>query len=237
MSCTAANAGEPMDDAIRVYIVADFEPLRIGLADIISSGDSLRLVGQASSLEEMAADQGYRRADVLVVDMHTLNKANRDAMYQRLQEWVPDIKALFLGSAAEGAEITFETIPQAVHLHTFGFILKDGPADRLLRAIRLVASGAFVCETDVIKRILTRLTQWADYQQSGQTGQLSPRETEVLTMVAQGRANKEIARELFLSEGTVKVHISHIMAKLGLGRRTELVRYALTKGVISLAEE
>jgi DNA-binding NarL/FixJ family response regulator len=106
--------------------------------------------------------------------------------------------------------------------------------------VRLVASGTFVCETDLIRHILTRLTQWASYSadDAGRNGQqLSEREKEVLTLVARGQANKEIAQELFLSEGTVKAHVSHIMAKLAVDRRTDLVRYALSTGLIPMIEE
>ncbi len=116
-------------------------------------------------------------------------------------------------------------------------LLKDGSTDRLIEAIRLIAAGTFVCEMDVIRHILTRLSQWASYnEQQDSMGQLSGREVEVLQHVAQGRSNREIAQDLFLSEGTVKIHVSHIMSKLGLDRRTELVRYALSKGLVPLED-
>ena len=127
-----------------------------------------------------------------------------------------------------------------MRLHTVGFLLKDGSTSRLIEAIRLVAQGTFVCETELIRHILTRLTQWASYsaEEPSRNGQqLSERETEVLALVARGFSNKEIAGELFLSEGTVKAHVSHIMAKLAVDRRTDLVRYALTTGLIPLSDE
>lgn len=225
-----------MANRIKVFIVADFEPLRLGLENAIAGGPDMKVTGSVSSLEAMATSGGFRGADVLVVDMAALAKVDTDPIYARLQEWVPGLKVLFLGSAQEAAGIGFDSIPRAVSLHNFGFLLKDGPTGRLIEAIRLIASDAFVCEAYVIKRILTRLTQWAAYSPSMPAEQLSDRETEVLTLVAQGASNKEIARDLFLSEGTVKAHISHIMLKLGMGRRTELVRYALTSGVVSLNE-
>jgi DNA-binding NarL/FixJ family response regulator len=123
-------------------------------------------------------------------------------------------------------------------LHTIGVLLKNGPGERLTEAIRMVAAGVFICETGVMRRMLTRLTQWASYDgESDGRGELSDREVEVLCLVAEGRSNKEIAQALFLSEGTVKAHISHIMNKLGLDRRTELVRYALGKGLVAVSDE
>ncbi len=90
---------------------------------------------------------------------------------------------------------------------------------------------------DVIRHILTRLSKLATYSETPEdAGPLSEREVEVLQLVAQGRSNREIARELFLSEGTVKIHVSHIMSKLALDRRTELVRYALSKGLVPLED-
>jgi DNA-binding NarL/FixJ family response regulator len=125
-----------------------------------------------------------------------------------------------------------------MRLETVGFIFKDGPASRLLEAIRLVNASTFVCETEVIRHILTRLSQWATYSEEGHNGaQLSDREMEVLTLVTQGASNKAIAQELFLSEGTVKAHVSHIMSKVGADRRTDLVRYALTHGMVRAVDE
>lgn len=227
-----------MDSTIGVYIVADFEPLRAGLAKSIANQPDMKVTGESSSLEEMADDGGYRDADVLVVDMQTLNRTDRDSMYQRLQEWVPAMKVLFLGNSQEAQDISFDSLPQAMNLHTIGFLFKNGPAERVIQAIHIMAAGAFVCETEVIRRILIRLTRWAsnDSESNNKEG-LSEREMEVLTLVAEGRSNKEIARALFLSEGTVKAHVSHIMNKLGVDRRTELVRYALTSGLVPYSEE
>ncbi len=224
-------------DKIKIYVVADFEPLRVGLSDTVANAPDMEVIGEASSLEAMACSEGYRRADVLAIDMQAVNQTSIPDIYNKLGEWFPALRVLFLGSHQDAQQISFDAIPMLMRLDTIGFLIKDGPADRLVQTIRLVASGQFVCESDVIKRILTRLTQWASYNPNGRAEQLSERETEVLTMVAQGRSNKEIAQELFLSEGTVKAHISHIMAKLGLQRRTELVRYALAEGVVPLGEE
>ena len=124
----------------------------------------------------------------------------------------------------------------AVHEHgTVGLIYKTGGTERLLDATRVIAGGGFVCETEVIRRILTKLIDWTK-DPTATNGELSAREVEVLNLVARGRSNKEIALELFVSEGTVKAHVSHIMSKLGMERRVELVRYALTSGLLDVVE-
>lgn len=228
-----------MSDPISVFIVADFEPLRAGLLRAISAESDLEVHGVCASLEEMVQNPKAFATDVLVVDVQTLTKAvRRDQLDQQAQEWLPDLKVLFLGSPQEELETSsYESLRRAMSLHTVGFLFKHGPATRVIQAIRLVSAGSFVCETDVIRRMLLRLSQMANDAAEPSKDGLSKRETEVLTLVAEGRSNREIARELFLSEGTVKAHVSHIMNKLSVDRRTELVRYALTNGLALGAKE
>jgi DNA-binding NarL/FixJ family response regulator len=220
---------------VRVYLVAEFEPLRLGLARTIGAEDSLELVAMASSFDEMAEDERYRECDVIVADVDTFNRVDIQTIYRRIGEWLPAMRALFLGTDSDGRAIRSENIPTYLALNTVGFIFKNGSAIRLVDAIRLVAAGVFVCEMDTIRHILTRLNKWANEPATSQVGQLSERETEVLRLVAQGRSNREIAGELFLSEGTVKIHISHIMTKLDIDRRTELVRFGIATGIAPLA--
>lgn len=220
-----------------MYVVADFEPLRVGLANAIASALDLEIIGWAPSLGEMVRDGVYRESDVIVLDVQTLNQANMPEVYRGVAEWFPALRVLFLGSPDDGRAIAPDDIPTYMGLSSTGFLYKHGDAERFLEAVRLIATGGFVCEADVIKRILTRLSQWANYSGDVRAENLSERETEVLTMVASGRSNREIAQELFVSEGTVKVHISHIMSKLGMDRRTGLVRYAISKGLVHLSDE
>jgi DNA-binding NarL/FixJ family response regulator len=187
----------------------------------------MEVIEAQSSMADLVASSAYRAADVLVIDVDALNQANLGDTYARLSEWLPALKVLFMGSAQDGQAITFEAIPMLMNLDTVGFVYKEGLAERVIAAIQMIASGASVAEAGVLKRILTRLSQGASYVPDDKS-QLSERETEVMMMVARGRTNKEIAQELLLSEGTVKAHISHIMSKLGIDRRTELVRYVLT---------
>jgi DNA-binding NarL/FixJ family response regulator len=109
----------------------------------------------------------------------------------------------------------------------------------MLDAIRLVSSGTFVCEIELIRHILTRLSQAAIYSpDDDQNGShLTEREMEVVTLVTRGLSNKEIAQELFLSEGTVKAHVSRVMSKLGVDRRTDLVRHALSSGLVPMDDD
>jgi len=239
MQVAPNNIGSEIVTTTKVCVVSPFEPLRLGLIHTIKDTPDLDVIGEAHDLAELVTKAAFRTADVLVVDSAAVPVENR-GVYSQINDWLPAIKVLFLGSAEDTRTISPEDIPTYIRLHTVGFIMKDGPTTRLIDAIRLVASGTFVCETELIRHILTRLTQWAQYNNDDtarNSQQLSERETEVLTHVARGFSNKEIAQELFLSEGTVKAHVSHIMAKLAMDRRTDLVRYALSKGLVPLQDD
>jgi DNA-binding NarL/FixJ family response regulator len=216
---------------IKVYAVAPFEPVRVGLRDGFGSrAPDMEFIGDCSTLVEMVADSRFANADVLVVDAATLNSGSTPA-YGPLMQKLPSLKVLFIGSPAEASAISADTLRWVIRLNTVGFLYRDGTIDRVIDGVRLIASGALVCEAEVMQRVLAELTRPAGMKARHANEQLSEREEEVLRLVAEGLSNKEIARRLYVSEGTVKAHVSHIMVKLGLERRTELVRYALSKGL------
>ncbi len=220
---------------IGIFVVSEFEPLRLGLAEGVSRAPDLELIGSSETLDEMVRLGGVRNADVIIIDTPALNRADMPRVYRGVSEWFPALRVLFLGSIEDGMSISPEDVPAYMSMGTVGFIYKTGGISRLLDATRVIAAGGFVCETEVIRRILTRLINWTSDQVTT-NGEISAREMEVLNLVARGRSNKEIALELFVSEGTVKAHTSHIMSKLGMERRTELVRYALTSGLVEVTE-
>jgi DNA-binding NarL/FixJ family response regulator len=226
-----------MEKIIRVCVIAGFEPLRLGLVKTLAGAPDIEIIGEATTMADLVTNPNVREADVFVVDVDVLSGAGRTEV-GHLNEWLPALKVLFLGNHEDARVISPDDLPVYMRLNTVGFILREGPTARLVHAVRLVAQGTFVCETEVIKRILVRLMHWASYTDTTQTDyNLSEREVEVLTMIAQGASNKEIAQETFLSEGTVKAHISHIMTKLRIDRRTDLVRFAFAKGIVPLSEE
>jgi DNA-binding NarL/FixJ family response regulator len=224
-------------EKIDVYLVVEFEPLRTGLEAAIPEDPDLDVCGAAASLQEAARSAAFLNADVILVDVDALNRAQTGAVFAALGERFPRLRVLFLGEIQDAMEIPFETLQILLRLDTFGFVHKSGPAHRLLEAIKLVASRGFVCESDAIKHVLSRLSLWAGQSNSGFFDHLSEREMEVLSRVVHGKSNKEIARDLFVSEGTIKAHVSHIMSKLNVERRTELVRQALASGLVVTPDE
>jgi len=226
-----------MERIIRVCVIAGFEPLRMGLVKTLGTAPDIEVIGEAMTLGDLVTNPNIRDADVFLVDVDVLAGAGRTEV-AHLNEWLPALKVLFLGNHEDARVISPDDLPVYMRLNTVGFIVREGPTNRLIQAVRLVAHGTFVCETEVIKRILVRLMHWATYSETTQNEyDLSEREIEVLTMIAQGSSNKEIAQETFLSEGTVKAHVSHIMRKLRIDRRTDLVRFAFAKGLASLEEQ
>ncbi len=221
-----------MDGTVRVYLVIEFEPLRLGLARIVNADPGMTVVQSVGSLAKVTQDDLYREADVIVADASLLRTSEaRAEVYLQMREWLPGMRVLFLGTDEDARTIRPENLPLYLSLETVGFVLKNGPSERLLQAVRMIAQGAFVCESNVIRHILTRLNHWANEDPVAPVNGLSGREAEVLALVAKGKSNREIAQELFLSEGTVKIHVSHIMAKLDVERRTGLVRFALASGL------
>jgi DNA-binding NarL/FixJ family response regulator len=178
----------------------------------------------------MVAEEGFG-ADVLVIDMSALEHTDPSEVNRLLMPLVPNMRALFLGNSEDTAEQGYESIAPTMMLDTVGFIYRHGSASKLVNAVELVAAGIFVCETDVIKRNLIRVAKTLAAPPPSTEGPLSEREVEVLGLIARGLSNREIARELFVTEGTAKAHVSRIMAKTGVDRRAGLVRYAIENGI------
>ena len=120
-------------ELLRVYVVAMFEPLHAGLASAISEAADMKLAGAASSLDEMASDDAYREADVIVMDVQAINRSQVPLFYQRIGEWMPSMKMLFLGTELDARAISPDDIPTYMGLHTIGFIQMEGSVDRLLQ--------------------------------------------------------------------------------------------------------
>jgi len=221
--------------ATKVYLVAEMEALRIGLGAVIKAQPDMTVAGAAQSLERMARDDAFRTSDVILVHVPALNQSNVEDVYRQLGEWLPGMRILFFGSERDARGMNPAHLPQHLSLNTVGFLLMDAPAERLVDCVRLVASGCFVCQCDMsfAREALVALGLGPAREEAGQED-LSERELDVLRLVAEGLSNRQVAEQLFLTEGTVKIHVSHIMNKLAVERRTELVRYALSRGLVPL---
>jgi len=203
---------------IRVLSVDDHPLLRQGIAAIIESQPDMLLVSQAATGSE--AVQKYRefKPDITLMDLRLPDISGIDAMIAIRTEF-PDARIVMLTTFEGDVEIQ-----RALQAGARGYLLKSTPPDELMQAIRQVHAG----KKRVPAEVAAQLAEHMSYES------LTPREVEVLREVAEGNRNKDIAHRLFISEETVKVHIKHIMDKLGANDRTQAISIAVRRGIIQL---
>ena len=186
------------------------------------------VVGEAGNGEEAVRLAAQLEPDVILMDLRMPIMDGVEAMRQ----------ISGTGQAARFLVLTtFDTdeyIFQAIEAGAKGYLLKDSSREELFKAVRSVAAGESLIQPAVAARVLDRFAEMSRRQESSETDPLSARELEVLGLMAQGRANKEIAAQLTISENTVKPHVASIFQKLGVNDRTGAVTTAIQRGYISL---
>jgi DNA-binding NarL/FixJ family response regulator len=202
---------------IRILLVDDHIVLRMGLTTATNGEPDMEVVADADN--GLQAIEAYRahRPDVVVLDlrMHGMNGVDTIRL---LREEFRDARVLVFSNYASGDEVF-----QALRAGACGFVVKEMALDRLLEAIRSVHGGDRYVPPEIATRMNGRVLS-----------QLSPRELEVLKLVAKGLSNKEIGSELSVVEGTVKIHLTNILAKLGVSDRTQAILTAVKRGIIQL---
>jgi two-component system, NarL family, response regulator LiaR len=201
---------------IRVLIADDHAVVRQGLRTFLDLQDDIEVVGEAGDGEEALALIEQLTPDVALIDLVMPRMDGIEAI-RRLRERAPDVRAIVLSSFVDDDKLF-----PAVRAGAAGYLLKDVQPQELVEAIRTVHGGGAVLHPKVAARLLDELS--AD--------PLTPREREVLGLIGRGMANKVIARELSLSEKTVKAHVSSILAKLGVHDRTQAALYAVREGLV-----
>ncbi|MFQ6329799.1 response regulator [Nocardia sp. NBC_01009] len=204
---------------IRLLLADDHAIVRAGLRALLESGDEITVVGEAPTAEAAVAFCTTTPVDLVLMDLSFgRGRSGVDATTElRALPTPPNV--LVVTNYDTDADIL-----GAIEAGACGYILKDTPPTELLAAVRSAAAGESVLSPAVASKLMTRVRR-ADTT-------LSPREIEVLRLVADGRSNREIAKELFLSETTVKSHLVHIYAKLGVRSRTSAVARAREQGAI-----
>src|SRR5215467_12909494 len=209
--------------AIRIVIADDHSVVRRGLRMFLAMDPELAVVGEAADGEEAVHLARLLLPDVVLMDllMPVMDGITATAI---IRSELPDTEVLALTSVLEDASVV-----GAVRAGAIGYLLKDTDADALCRAIKAAAAG----QVQLTPQAAARLMQAVSTPESPE--QLTERETEVLRLMAQGQANKEIARSLNISEKTVKVHVSNILSKLGVQSRTQATLYAIRVGLVSVS--
>jgi len=214
-----------MSDRIRVLIADDHIIVRSGLRLLLEAEPDIDVVGEALDGNEALSLVEKHLPDVVLMDISMPGMDGLEAT-RRIKAGWPEIKVLVL-TMHRSDEYFFEMLKAGAS----GYILKGAETSELIQAVRVVGRGeVFLYPTMAQKLVKDYLNfvQWGE--ESGSS--LSPREKEILTLLAEGYSNKEIAEKLVISPSTIHSHRSNLMTKLGLNNRRELIRYARQRGLI-----
>jgi len=214
---------------IRIVVADDHEVVRTGFAALLATQPDFTVVGTAADGSEAVAVCRDTRPDVILMDVRMPSVDGIEATRQLTATGAP-ARVLIL--------TTFDLddyVYAALRAGASGFLLKDVTAERLFDAVRVVAAGEALLAPAVTRRLISefaRLRPDADERTPPGLAALTPRETEVLKLVAEGLSNPEIAARLVVTEETVKTHVSHVLGKLGLRDRTQAVVVAYESGLV-----
>ena len=218
------------NDTIRVLVVDDHAVVRRGLLDFLGSEPDLEVVGDADGgtqaldvLERL--DSEGRRPDVVIMD---LKMAPLDGIEvtRRIRALYDDVEVVALTSFGEE-----ERVYAALEAGASGYLLKDSDADEVAAAVRAARRGELQLDAAIARRLTLSLRK---APRDEPKAELTTRELEVLRLLGAGKANKEIATELSISERTARAHVSNILGKLGLGSRTEAALWAVREGLVKI---
>jgi NarL family two-component system response regulator LiaR len=214
---------------IRVLIVDDHKVVRDGMQFLLEQEPGVEVVGQCADGREAVEAVAARLPSVVLLDLLMPGLDGLGAL-RRIKADSPTTKVVILTSHT-GEEHMFD----AIKAGATSYLLKTAGAPEVIEAVRAAARGESRLDPSVAARVLEELRS-PSHPAPAPTG-LTPREVEVLTLVARGRSNRAIAEHLFIGEETVKTHISNILTKLHLADRTQVAIYALRRGLVPLDEE
>jgi len=216
--------------SVSIVVADDHEVVRAGFAALLDTQPDFTVLGTASDGSEAVRVCRELRPDVVLMDVRMPSLDGIEATRQLAEAGTPGPRVLIL-TTFDLDQYVFD----ALRAGASGFLLKDVTAERLFDAVRVVAAGEALLAPAVTRRLIsefTRLRPVPDDQPPAAMGTLTPRETEVLRLVAEGLSNPEIAQRLVVTEETVKTHVSRILAKLGLRDRTQAVVAAYESGLV-----
>ncbi len=213
-----------MSTPIRVIIAEDHTLVREGTREILEREQDIQVVGEAARGDDAVRQALEHNPDVLLMDMRMPGMNGIEAT-REVSAQAPSVKVLIL-SAHEDEDY----VREALAVGASGYLLKTAPGRELVEGIRAVASGSTILSPE-----LTRKLAQARLEPARASDRLSSREFAVLRLIAQGRANKEVALELGISLRTVEGHLHNIFEKLRVGSRTEAVVHAVNHGLLSIS--
>jgi two-component system response regulator DevR len=204
---------EPAARTVTVFLLDDHEVVRRGVADLLEAEPDLTVVGEAATAAEALARVPAVRPDVAVLDVR-LPDGDGVTVCRELRSRLPDMRCLMLTSFADD-----DALFDAIMAGASGYVLKQIRGTDLVGAVRTVASGQSLLDPRTTAKVLDRMRTAAE--KKGPVAMLSEQERTVLTLIGEGLTNREIGERMFLAEKTVKNYVSHLLAKLGMQRRTQ----------------
>ncbi len=211
---------------IRVMIVDDHELLRLGLRAALEPEDDIDVVCDVGDARAALREAQHCRPDVVLMDVRMPGMDGIEGC-RALKEKTPEARVVMLTSFPDE-----EAVLASIMSGASGYLLKKTLRAELLTAIRSVASGESLLSSEVTAQVLSRLKDLTAREEDREVALLSEREKEVLALVAQGLTNKEIASNLIIGENTARNHVSRILDKLGMSRRSEAASWATLKGIV-----
>ncbi|HLI70822.1 MAG TPA: response regulator transcription factor [Ktedonobacteraceae bacterium] len=203
----------------RIMIVDDHEVVRMGMRLLFETEDDFTVIGEASNGAEALAKVPVLDPQLILMDVRMEKMGGIEAC-REIKSQHPQVHILMLTSYSDNDAVMASMLAGAS-----GYLLKNLNRTELLRSVRLVASGQTLIDPAVSQQAMQRLT-------SAPGSDLTDREREVLALVARGYTNKQIAEELYVSEKTARNHVSHILEKLGMARRSEAAAYAVENKLV-----
>ena len=213
---------------IQLLIVDDHAIVRDGIRSLLSTIKDIDVVGEAATGREALNLFNRWKPDIVLMDL-VMPEMDGIQAIQAIMEVHPEAKILVLTSFA-----TDDKVFPAIKAGASGYLLKDSDSDELVRSIREVQRGESSIDPKIARKLLRELSDPPPQPPPAEVDPLTERELEVLKLVARGQSNSEISKQLVISEGTVRTHVSNILGKLHLASRTQATLYALRKGLASL---
>jgi DNA-binding NarL/FixJ family response regulator len=220
--------GTPVDASIRVFIVDDHGMVRRGLRSFLSIFDDIEVVGEAGdgrdALDQLQAlARAGNAPDVVLMDL-AMEPLDGVAATRELRATQPEVEIVAVTSLIDQSRVE-----AALAAGASGYVVKDAAPDELAAAIRAAHRGEVHLDPAIARRLIASLRPSSE--SSKPFAELSERELEILRLIADGRANKEIARQLVISERTARTHVSNVLRKLGVNSRTQAALLAVREGL------